>query len=54
MSELIINFAKSEMVIINGDTLCQVGVFPIKYLGVPVSPSRLHVADWKSLEEKLN
>ena len=62
MSSLKINFAKSEVMIINGDTLimqryadifnCHVGVFSIKYLEVPVSPSRLHVADWKSMEEK--
>lgn len=31
---------------------CQVGHFPIKYLGLPVSPSRLHVADWIPLKEK--
>ena len=64
MSSLKINFAKSEVMIINGDTLimqryadifnCHVGVFSIKYLGVPVSPSRLHVADWKCMEEKIN
>ena len=31
---------------------CQVGSFPIKYLGVPVSPSRLHISDWLPLIEK--
>ena len=31
---------------------CQIGTFPIKYLGVPVSPSKLHVADWTHLVEK--
>ena len=31
---------------------CQIGQFPIKYLGVPVSPSRLHVADWQPLIDK--
>ena len=31
---------------------CQLGTFPIKYLGVPVSPSRLHVKDWTILENK--
>jgi hypothetical protein len=31
---------------------CQVGLFPIKYLGVPVSPSRLRVSDWSPLLEK--
>jgi hypothetical protein len=30
---------------------CQLGLFPIKYLGVPLSPSRLHVIDWTKLEE---
>jgi len=30
----------------------QIGYFPIKYLGVPVSPSRLHVIDWLPLLEK--
>lgn len=62
MSGLKINFGKSEIVSINGDndielqyaTLfnCQVGQFPIKYLEVPVSPGRLHVADWANMEEK--
>ena len=31
---------------------CQIGLFPIKYLGVPVSPSRLKVCDWLPLLEK--
>lgn len=62
MSGLKINFGKSEIVSINGDneikllyaTLfnCQVGQFPIKYLGVHVSSGRLHVVDWASMEEK--
>jgi hypothetical protein len=30
----------------------QIGYFPIKYLGVPVSPSRLHVIDWLPILEK--
>jgi hypothetical protein len=33
---------------------CQIGTFPIKYLGVPVRPSRLHVSDWLPLLEKSN
>ena len=51
-----LNFSKSEIVMINGDAdmekqffdlfNCQVGKFSIKYLGVPVSPTRLHIADW--------
>lgn len=62
MSGLKINFIKSEIVLINGDNLlatqyaeifnCQVGLFPNKYLGVLVSPSRLHVADWVPLYDK--
>lgn len=30
---------------------CQVGL-PCEISGVPVSPSRLHIEDWISLEEK--
>lgn len=62
MSGLKINFLKSEIVLVNWDNLiakqyadifnCQVGLFPIRYLGVPVSPSRLHVIDWVPLFEK--
>jgi len=62
MSGLKINFAKSEVLLVHGDHNknlqysdifnCQVGTFPIKYLGVPVSPSRLHVKDWEPLVEK--
>jgi hypothetical protein len=61
MSGLKINFSKSEVIVINGDNdknsqiadlfNCQVGAFPIKYLGVPVSPSRLHVKDWWPIVE---
>jgi hypothetical protein len=56
MFGLKINFTKSEVILIHGDEgkcvelvelfNCQIGCFPIKYLGVPVSPSRLHVKDW--------
>jgi hypothetical protein len=62
MSGLKINFTKSEVILINGDENkcvqmvdlfnCQIGFFPIKYLGVPVSPSKLHVKDWNPLVEK--
>ena len=62
MSCLKINFSKSELVMINGDDMlekqfselfnCQIGHFPIKYLGIPVSPSKLHVADWAHLIER--
>jgi hypothetical protein len=64
MAGLKINFNKSEIMTINDeDNLtatyaalfkCQIGTFPIKYLGVPVSPSRLHVADWLPILEKSN
>lgn len=62
MSELKINFGKSEVIMIHGDDdkhlmyadlfNCQTDTFPLKYLGVPVNPSRLHVKDWAPLEEK--
>lgn len=32
---------------------CQLGSWPIKYLGVPVCASRLHVEDWIPAEEKM-
>jgi hypothetical protein len=67
MSGLKIIFTKSEILTIKWEGWdrkyakifnCQVGMFPIKYLGVPVSPSRLHVSDWIPLanksEKKLN
>ena len=62
MSGLKINFFKSEILLDIGDDLkalqlaelfnCQTGTFPLRYLGVPVSPSRLHIKDWVPLEEK--
>ena len=55
MSGLKINFSKSELILIHGDDFldlqyadlfnCQIGSFPLRYLGVPVSPGRLHVKD---------
>jgi hypothetical protein len=33
-------------------SIAKSGFSPIKYLGVPVSPCRLRVRDWKPLEEK--
>ena len=61
MSGLEINFSKSEVILINGDEdkkmaymemfNCQGGEFPIRNLGVPISPSRLHVKDWDLLLE---
>jgi hypothetical protein len=32
---------------------CCIGKWPIKYLGVPISSSRLHVTDWFPIEEKV-
>jgi hypothetical protein len=62
MAGLKINFNKSEVITINDEENwdkiyakifnCQTDSFPIKYLGVPVSPSRLHVVDWVPLVEK--
>jgi hypothetical protein len=62
MSDLKINFEKSEVLIVGGDNNvalryanlfdCQVGMFPLKYLGVPIAASRLHVVDWARVEEK--
>lgn len=64
MTGLKINFLKSEVMTINdlenwnhvyADIFnCQVGFFPIQYLGVPVNPSRLHIVDWLPLIEKSN
>jgi hypothetical protein len=63
LSGLKINFDESEILMIGGDDNiaiayaeifnCQIGLFPIKYLGVPISASRLHVVDWIKLEEKM-
>jgi len=62
MSGLKINFNKSEVLVLNDDSNwgeryadifnCQIGLLPIKYLGVPVSPSRLHLSDWAPLVDK--
>jgi hypothetical protein len=62
MSGLKINFEKSEILLIGGDNELastyadvfnrQVGCFPVKYLGVPISASRLKVKDWAKMEEK--
>jgi hypothetical protein len=63
MSGLKINFKKSEVLLIGCDNIlalqyanifnCQIGLFPLKYLGVPISAIRLRVIDWAKLEEKL-
>jgi hypothetical protein len=57
-----INFEKSEILLIGGENNlaceyaeifnCQIGLFPVKYLGVPISASRLRVKDWAKMEEK--
>jgi hypothetical protein len=62
MAGLKINFSKREIVVINdlenvvqayAETFnWQIGYFPVKYLGVPMSPSGLHVANWLPLLEK--
>jgi hypothetical protein len=64
LAGLKINFNKSKIFMINdSENLgqmyvemfnCQVVLFPFKYLGVPVSPSRLKVSDWLLLIEKTN
>lgn len=64
MAGLKINFNKSEVIMINDPDNwgsfyahlfnCQIGTFPLKHLGVPVSPSRLHLCDWDCLVEKSN
>lgn len=61
MSGLKNNFEKSEILMVMHDDdkgnlyadmmNCQYGSWPIKYLGVPVSGSRLHVEDWIPAEE---
>lgn len=62
MAGLKINFNKSEVIMINDNDNqgslyadifnCQVSAFPVKYLGVPVCSSRLHLSDWNPLVEK--
>ena len=51
-----INFVKSEVLMRNDNNNnlvkyanlfdCKIGTFPIKCLGVPVNPSKLHICDW--------
>jgi hypothetical protein len=55
MTSLKINFEKSEVLIIRGGNSvalryanlfdCQVGMFNLKYLGVPIAACRLHIVD---------
>ena len=63
MSGLKINFSKSEVIMVSQDDAknlefsnmfsCAIGKWPIKYLEVPVAGSKLHVADWIPIIEKL-
>lgn len=61
MAGLKINFNKSEVMINDTENWgflyadlfnYQIGLFPIKYLGVLVSHSRLHLSDWAPLVDK--
>jgi len=64
MPGLKINFDKSEVIMISHDSRkslvyaemfnCATGSWPIKYLGVPVSGSKIHVANWTPLVEKID
>jgi hypothetical protein len=62
LSGLKINFHKSELFCF-GDTKervaeyvslfgCKEGEFPFRYLGIPMSPSRLFNRDWRAIEER--
>jgi hypothetical protein len=63
MSGLKINFDKSEIVMVSSDDQkeieyadmmnCTTGHWPIKYLGVPMVGSRLHIKDWVFMGEKM-
>lgn len=62
MSGLKINFLKSEILCVGGDDNvlasyadlfnCQIGHFPMKYLGVSVSYSTLRSLDWSFVDDK--
>jgi len=62
MTGLKINFLKSKVLTLNDEDNwagvyaeifnCQIGSFPIKYLRVSISPSRLHIIDWIPLLDK--
>jgi hypothetical protein len=60
LSGLKINFHKSELFCF-GETRertgeyvelfgCKEGEFPFRYLGIPMSPSRIHNKDWRVVE----
>src|SRR4051794_38881913 len=62
MLGLKINFLKSEVLCVGVDDFvlgtysdmfnCQIGHFPMKYLGVPVGFSQLRCVDWELLDAK--
>uniref|UniRef100_A0A8I6X3W8 Uncharacterized protein n=1 Tax=Hordeum vulgare subsp. vulgare TaxID=112509 RepID=A0A8I6X3W8_HORVV len=62
MSGLKINFLKSDIFLVGADddTMrnyaemfnCEIGPFPIKYLGMPVSYAGLKCSDWLFVDEK--
>lgn len=62
MSGLKINFSKSEVMMVRQEDSknvefsnmfnCTIGKWPIKYLGVPLLGSKLHVADWLPIGRK--
>jgi hypothetical protein len=62
MSSLKFNYQKSEIFLVGGDNNrtdfysslfgCQVGTFPMKYLGVPVTYRNLRVSDLDPLDKK--
>ena len=62
MSGLKINFLKSEILCVGGDDglltfysdlfNCQIGHFPMRYLGVPVSFTTLRALDWSFVDDK--
>ena len=64
MSGLKINFSKSEVIMISGEEVktkaylelfnYNIGVWPIKYLGVPVSGNRIQISNWLPLVEKIS
>jgi hypothetical protein len=63
MLGLKLDFEKSEILSIGGDNDIdklyvgifnrQIGIFPIRYLDVPISARRLKIIDWIKLEENL-
>ncbi|XP_039131800.1 uncharacterized protein LOC120268468 [Dioscorea cayenensis subsp. rotundata] len=64
VSGLSINFSKSSVFYLGGRREaeaelsiwlnCKVGVFPFKYLGIPISPNRLTRREWMYVKEKFD